>query len=297
MAKYSIKDLEKLIDIQAHTIRMWEQRYRVVKPLRTPTNLRIYNDEDLKRLLNISLLNHNGVKISKIAKLNDEEIKEQVLSLKQDVLNSGSQVEGLIGGMIELKESTFELLLNRLMNQLGFEDAMTKVVYPFLVKIGILWQTGHINPAQEHFVVNIIRKKLFAAIDSIGSTESGTKFIMFLPEGELHEISLLFYTYLIKKHGFHPIYLGQSVPFDDIVSVQHTYNANYLFTSLITNMQEIPVVNYVNLLSKTFKKQKIYISGALINNIELKRVNNINKVKSPENFIDELIKIKKSEKM
>jgi len=261
-----------------------------------PTNLRIYNDEDLKRLLNISLLNHNGIKISKIAGFNDEEIKEHVLQLKQDVLNTSSQVEGLIGGMIELKESNFELLLNRLMNQLGFEDTITKVVYPFLVKIGVLWQTGSLNAAQEHFVVNIIRKKLFAAIDSIGSTETAPKFIMFLPEGELHEISLLFYTYLIKKHGYHPIYLGQSVPLNDIISVQRTYNADYLFTSFITNFLEIPVIDYISLLSKTFKKQKIFISGALVNNLELKRVANINKIKSPEQFIEELTKIKKSEK-
>ena len=253
MAKYSIKDLEKLIDIQAHTIRMWEQRYRVVRPLRTPTNLRIYNDEDLKRLLNISLLNHNGLKISKIARLNDDEIKEQVLRLKQDILNTDSQVESLIAGMIELKESNFELLLNRLMNQLGFEDAMTRVVYPFLIKIGVLWQTGSINPAQEHFVTNIIRKKLFSAIDSIGTTETGSRFIMFLPEGELHEISLLFYTYLIKKHGHFPIYLGQTVPLNDIVAVQRSYNANYLFASFITNMLEMPVADYITLLSKTFK--------------------------------------------
>jgi DNA-binding transcriptional MerR regulator len=275
---------------------MWEQRYRVVRPLRTPTNLRIYNDEDLKRLLNISLLNHNGLKISKIARLNENEIKEQVLRLKQDILNTDSQVESLIAGMIELKESNFELLLNRLMNQLGFEDAMTKVVYPFLLKIGVLWQTGSINPAQEHFVSNIIRKKLFAAIDSIGSTETGPKVIMFLPEGELHEISLLFYTYLIKKHGLFPIYLGQSVPLNDIVSVQRSYNANYLFTAFITNLLELPVIDYISLLSKTFKKQKVFITGDLINKLELKRVPNINKIKSPEYFLEELSKIKKTEK-
>jgi len=296
MAKYSIKDLEKLIDIQAHTIRMWEQRYRVVRPLRTPTNLRIYNDEDLKRLLNISLLNHNGLKISKIARLNDDEIKEQVLRLKQDILNTDSQVESLIAGMIELKESNFELLLNRLMNQLGFEDAMTRVVYPFLIKIGVLWQTGSINPAQEHFVTNIIRKKLFSAIDSIGTTETGSRFIMFLPEGELHEISLLFYTYLIKKHGHFPIYLGQTVPLNDIVAVQRSYNANYLFASFITNMLEMPVADYITLLSKTFKKQKIFVTGDLVNKLELKRVPNILKIKSPESCIEELSKIKKPEK-
>jgi len=275
---------------------MWEQRYRVVKPQRTLTNLRVYSDDDLKRLLNISLLNHNGLKISKIARLNDEEIKEEVLRLKQDILNTDSQVESLIAGMIELKESTFETLLNRLMNQLGFEDTIIKVVYPFLAKIGILWQTGNINPAQEHLVTNMIRKKLFSAIDALGSTETGQKIIMFLPEGELHEISLLFYTYIIKKHGYCPVYLGQSVPFSDIVSVQRSYNANYLFTIFITNLLEMPILDYINLLSKTFKKQKIFIAGDIISKLEFKRVPNISKIKSPEYFVDELAKIKKMEK-
>ena len=183
-------------------------------------------------------------------------------------MNTDSQVESLIAGMIELKESTFETLLNRLMNQLGFEDTIIKVVYPFLAKIGILWQTGNINPAQEHLVTNMIRKKLFSAIDALGSTETGQKIIMFLPEGELHEISLLFYTYIIKKHGYCPVYLGQSVPFSDIVSVQRSYNANYLFTIFITNLLEMPILDYINLLSKTFKKQKIFIAGDIISKLE-----------------------------
>jgi len=239
------------------------------------------------------------LKISKIARLSDEELVEWVLRLKQDILNTDNHVESLIVGMIELNDSKFESLLNRLINQFGFEDAITKIVYPFLVKIGLLWQTGRINPVHEHFVSSIIRKKLFSTLDSIVSTETGSRFVMFLPEGEYHEISLLFYTYLIKKNGHYPIYLGQSVPFNDIIAIQRAYNAEYLFTSFITNLQDMSITDYLNMLSKTFKKQKVFISGNLIANLELKRMLNINKVKSPEYFIEQLKnkkKIRKTEK-
>jgi len=292
MAQYSIKDLEKLSGIQAHTIRIWEKRYRLVTPQRTVTNIRVYSDEDLKRLLNVSLLNHNGLKISKIAMLSDEEMKDRILQLSNDISNSDSQIEGLILAMVELNESKFISVLEGLVDQLGFDEAITKVVYPFLGKIGILWQTGRVNSAQEHFVSNIIRRRLFAAIDSLGTTTTGPKVILFLPEGEYHEIGLLFYTYLLRKYGFAPIYLGQSVPFGDLVQIQNAYNADYLFTSFVTTLQDVSISDYVVQLSKSFKKQKIFVFGDVILKLEIKRVTNIIKVKSPDHFKELLAKLK-----
>lgn len=292
MAQYSIKDLEKLSGIQAHTIRIWEKRYKLVTPQRTVTNIRVYSDEDLKRLLNVSLLNHNGLKISKIAVLSDEEMKDRILQLSNDISNSDSQIEGLIVAMVELNESKFISVFNGLVDQLGFDDAITKVVYPFLGKIGILWQTGRVNSAQEHFVSNIIRRKLFAAIDTLGPTATGPKVILFLPEGEYHEIGLLFYTYLLRKYGFAPVYLGQSVPFGDLVQIQNAYNADYLFTSFITTLQDRSISDYIVQLSKSFKKQKIFVFGDVILKLEIKRVTNIIKVKTPDHFKELLAKLK-----
>jgi len=292
MAQYSIKDLEKLTGIQAHTIRIWEKRYQLVRPQRTLTNIRVYSDEDVKRLLNVALLNHNGLKISKIAKLTDQEINASVLEVTSDAYNVDNQIDSLIVAMVELSERNFDVVLGKLVNELGFEETVTKIVYPFLVKTGILWQTGNINPAQEHFVTNIIRRKLYVAIDALGDENNGPKFILYLPEGEYHEIGMLFYCYILKKNGFQPIYLGQSVPFGDLESVQKTYQAEFILTSFITAMHDFSFREYVVTLSKTYRKLKIFITGSQIFKIELKRVTNVTKVKSPDHFKEIMLKLK-----
>jgi MerR family transcriptional regulator, light-induced transcriptional regulator len=292
MAQYSIKDLEKLSGIQAHTIRIWEKRYHLVTPKRTTTNIRVYTGEDLKPLLNVAVLNHNGLKISKVAKLSDNEMKEKIVQLSADTSNTGNQIESLVAAMVELNEQKFESILNRQIDDLGIDEVFVKIIHPFLVKIGILWQTGNIHPAQEHFVSNIIRKKIFVAIDSLSLKNEGKKFIVFLPEGEYHEIGLLFYNYLIKKSGFYPVYLGQSVPFKDLAAIQSAYNVEYLVTSFITTLQDFSFSEYVVELSKTFKKQKIFITGDIIQKLEVKRVPNIVKIKSPEHFKELLAKVK-----
>jgi len=292
MAQYSIKDLEKLSGIQAHTIRIWEKRYHLVTPKRTTTNIRVYTDDDLKKLLNVAVLNHNGLKISKIAKLADGEMKNKILQLSADTSNPDNQIESLVLAMVELNEQKFESILKNQIDQLGMEDVFIKIIYPFLVKIGVLWQTGNIHPAQEHFVSNIIKKKLFVALDTLDIKTDSPKFIMFLPEGEYHEIGLLYYTYLVKKNGFYPIYLGQSVPFKDVISVQNAYNAEYLFTSFVTTLQDYSFNEYILELSKSFKKQKIFIPGSIVQKLEIKRVPNIVKIKSPEHFKELLSKLK-----
>ncbi len=292
MAHYSIKDLEKLSGIQAHTIRIWEKRYKLIIPKRTDTNIRVYTDEDLKRLLNVSMLNHNGLKISKIARLNDEKINQEILNLTSNSLNLGNQVDSLVLSMVELNENNFESILYTLINQHGFENAFTNVVYPFLSKIGVLWQTGNINPAQEHFASNLIKQKLFAAIDSIPVNKSSKhQFIIFLPEGELHELGILFYNYFLRKAGIYTIYLGQTVPLKDLISVQQAYNADFMLTSIITSLQENHIHNYIESLSKTFKKQKIFFAGELPLKMEMKKPSNITLIKSPEHFKELLLKI------
>jgi DNA-binding transcriptional MerR regulator len=294
MAHYSIKDLERLSGVQAHTIRIWEKRYKLVSPERTSTNIRVYSDNDLKRLLNIALLNKNGLKISKIARLTDGDLNNKIIKLSEDFSNAGNQIENLVLSMIELNEQKFENLFTSIINQMGFENAIINVIYPFLIKVGVLWQTGHISPAQEHFISNIIERKIIVAIDKLGpvSTEAKHKFILFLPEGEYHEISLLFYTYIIKRKGFYPIYLGQSVPFADLSMVQKEYNADYLFTCFTTQLSNFSILEYINQLSKVFKKQHIYVTGGQIQNIDIRRGTNLVKIKSPEHLMQQINKIK-----
>jgi MerR family transcriptional regulator, light-induced transcriptional regulator len=294
MAHYSIKDLERLSGIQAHTIRIWEKRYQLVHPSRTTTNIRVYNDVNLKRLLNVAMLNRNGLKISKIAKLTEVELNKKVMQLAENFGDIQNQVENMVLAMVELNEEKFETLIDNLVAQNGFDKTITSVMYPFLVRIGTLWQTGEINPAQEHFVANIIRRKIMVAIDKLGPYKGEPKnaFIVFLPEGEYHDIGILFYAYLVKKHGLPVIYLGQSVPVSDVASVQESYKAENVFVSLTTPMADYTTEEYLAILNKTFKKSKLYVSGSLVSGIEFKKSSSLIKVKSIENFEELLSKLK-----
>ncbi|MBN2521014.1 MAG: MerR family transcriptional regulator [Bacteroidales bacterium] len=265
MGKYSIKDLEKLSGIKAHTIRIWENRYKLLQPMRTATNIRYYCDNDLKRLLNISILNKNGFKISKIAKLESNELKEKVVYLIGETSDFNSHIESLIISMIELDELKFEKILNANILKFGFESTVLKIIYPLLERIGILWQTGKIKPAQEHFISNLIRHKIIVAIENIIPEENQNpkRFMLFLPEGELHELGLLFYSYLIKKKGHKIIYLGQSVPFDDIIDTAKIKQIDYFFTAFITTYKNYDLLTYIKDFSKIFSDKTIFILSSL----------------------------------
>ena len=263
MANYSIKDLEKLSGIKAHTIRIWEKRYNLVEPKRTGTNIRFYDDSDLKRILNIALLNRKGIKISYLANLDDNEICSKVKSISNGDHDNEYAIENLIMAMIELDERRFEKILSHAIIRDGFETTLINVIHPFFEKIGILWLTGAINPAQEHFMSNLMRQKLIVAIDGIieESSVNAKNFILYLPEGELHELGLLFYTYLLKKRGHKVTYLGQSVPFDDLHTVMNIRPSDFILTSFQSSITGINIKEYISKLSSNFPPQGIlYIS-------------------------------------
>ena len=166
MAIYSIKDLEKLSGIKAHTLRMWEHRYKIIEPQRTETNIRYYLDEDLKFILNVALLNKNGIKISKISKMSKEEIAQKVAAISEINFEYGTQLDALTISMIEMDEFKFDRIISTNIQQLGFERTMLEIIYPFLDKLSLLWLTGSINPVQENFMSYLIRQKLIVAIDN-----------------------------------------------------------------------------------------------------------------------------------
>ena len=266
MASYSIKELENLSGIKAHTIRIWEKRYGILKPDRTDTNIRFYSDKELKRLLNIVILNRFGIKISKIAKLTDSQMIEKVVDISADSSSAASSIENLVIAMVEMDEFKFDRIMSRYIINEGFENAIIKVIFPFFEQIGLLWQTGSINPAHEHFVSNLFRQKLMVAIDNIKVTDNKNveKFILFLPEGEYHELALLFYNYLIKKSGKIVYYLGSSVPFGDLVETGKMVNPDFLFLSLTLLLNKNGVDKYLKNLSKAFPSQKIFVTGLQI---------------------------------
>ncbi|MDN4165518.1 MerR family transcriptional regulator [Cytophagales bacterium LB-30] len=262
MSFYSIKDLEQLSGIKAHTLRIWEQRYNFLKPKRTDTNIRFYDDSDLKLILNVALLKDNGFKISRIATMSEKEMGEEILHLTQKSLKYEEQIHAITLSMIEMDEAKFDKIISTNLLKIGFEATMINILYPFLSKLGVLWQTGSINPAQEHFISNLIRQKIVVAIDGQDAPPiDAPRFILYLPETELHEISLLFSAYLLKSRGMRVVYLGQSLPFHDLVSAHKVYQPQYMLTFLTTYPGSANVQEYIYRLSNTFPDTDLVLSG------------------------------------
>uniref|UniRef100_UPI0040471989 MerR family transcriptional regulator n=1 Tax=Algoriphagus sp. TaxID=1872435 RepID=UPI0040471989 len=292
MSTYSIKDLEQLSGIKAHTLRIWEQRYNLLQPKRTDTNIRFYDDDDLKLILNVALLNDNGVKISKIASMSPNELREEVMKLTERSLTHDDQIHALTICMIEMDEDRFDKILSTNILKLGFEQTMLNVIYPFMSKIGVLWQTGAINPAQEHFISNLVRQKLIVAIDGQIPQQGGKKFLLFLPEGELHEISILFASYLIKSKGHKVIYLGQSTPNDDLLSVFKLHQPEYLLTVITTSPSSEYVQEYINALADRFASAQILVTGYQVLGQDLRfpeNVSQISYIRDIKDLLEELI--------
>jgi len=264
---YSIKDLEQLSGIKAHTIRIWEVRYGLLKPSRTDTNIRYYDDEQLKRLLNISFLIKNGLKISKISLMDSKELHDTLVSfynLQENDQSTDDKINNLVVAMIELNEDLFEKVFSSSVHQLGFENAVTKIVYPFLDKVGMLWTMGNIQPAQEHFISNLIRQKIIVAIDKQSLHKTiNSKFLLFLPEGEMHEIGLLLANYMIREKGNQTIYLGQNVPLEDVLQVCDSYAPDYIYTYITTPRVEEELKSFFDKLANSVKKGKVLVSGHL----------------------------------
>ncbi len=261
---YSIKDLEQLTGIKAHTLRIWEKRYQVVTPKRTPTNIRYYSDEDLKKLLNVSILNRHGFKISNIANLPNEQLCEKIININNKSFNTDSKIESLVVAMIEMDEDKFEKDLANLIINLGFEETFTQVLMPLFEKIGILWQIGTIVPGQEHFISNLIRQKMIVAIDGIVAQENPNpkqKFILYLPDGELHEIGLLFYSYIIQKMGHKVIYLGQMVPYSDLIKIAEAQNPDGFVSFVSSSLAFDETKKHITTLASQFHDKKILLSG------------------------------------
>jgi DNA-binding transcriptional MerR regulator len=293
MGKYSIKELEKLSGIKAHTIRIWEKRYGVIDPQRTPTNIRFYSDSDLKKIINVSLLNNAGHKISSIATLSNDELNKKVREISAVDNNASIHIDQLVTAMLDLEEEKFEGELKAIENKIGFENTITDVIYPFLNKIGILWQTGNITPAHEHFISNLIRQKLIVSIAALPlPPKSSIRVVLFLPENELHEIALLFYHYLARKYGFRTYYLGQSVPHEDLLVVCAIHRPHILVTS-ITSIPGPQFLNdYLNRLSSDFSASRILASGALLRKTSFNHPTNLKVFETAIEFRDLLKKLK-----
>ncbi|MFT5641558.1 MAG: DNA-binding transcriptional MerR regulator [Cyclobacteriaceae bacterium] len=296
MGKFSIKDLEHLSGIKAHTIRIWEQRYELIAPERTETNIRYYNDHDLKLILNIALLKDNGFKISKIAEMESSDIQREVIRLTEKNLKYPDQIHAMTIAMVDIDEERFDKLVSTNILKLGFEKTMINIIYPFLSKIGVLWQTGAINPAQEHFISNLVRQKLIVAIDGqyVVATGNSEKYVLYLPEGELHELTLLFADYLIKSRQNKTFYLGQSLPLVDLEAIYELHKPEYILSVLTSVPGPANIQKYINDLSTKMSESQILLTGYQVIGQDLVLPENVRIFSRLEQLIEHVEKIPNS---
>lgn len=289
MNNFTIKDIESLTGIKAHTIRIWEQRYELLRPKRKDTNHRVYSNVDLKHIMRIVYLYRHGYKISKIAVMTAEEIRQ--LSM-EEAGQKGTHlqqvyVNQLVEAMIDFDQVKFEKVFHNTLLRMGFEQCMLKVIYPYLEKVGLLWLTDCVIPAQEHFASNIIRKKLMVAIDGQDlPRETGEKFLLFLPEGEFHEIPLLFAQYLLKKQGCAVVNFGANVPLEDLRFYVERKRVEHLYTHIITNFPQKALDNFIKELGKMFPETPITISGPQVHRISVPLPANITLLLAPDAMVD-----------
>jgi DNA-binding transcriptional MerR regulator len=262
MNAFTIKDLETLSGIKAHTIRIWEQRYNFLKPQRTQTNIRYYSNEELRIVLNVALLNKYGFKISHIDRMASAEIKDNIQSLADTRAIQDRYLNELVEAMIDLDMEGFEKILSNYIAAKGIERTVVQVIFPFLEKTGILWQTGRINPAQEHLVTNIIRQKLIVGIETtVSHIKLEKTFLLFLPEGEHHELGLLFMYYLLKSRGATTLYLGTNVPVKDVEHVVRVKKPDIIFVHLTATGSGFNLEKFLQQVQLRFQGTNTVISG------------------------------------
>ena len=292
MDAFTIKDLENLSGIKAHTIRIWEQRYNFLNPSRTDTNIRYYSNEELITLLNIALLNKYGYKISHIDKMQPIEMKERILSLTQSEAQLERIVNELIECMVDLRIEDFESVLDFQISSKGIEKTITQIIFPFLERIGILWVTSRVNPAQEHLVTNIIRQKLIVGIEkTVPALQVTSTALLFLPEGEHHELGILFMYYLLKSRGVKVLYLGANVPMRDVVYVADLKGPTFLYTHLTSVASNFNFEKFLGKVGATISNYSVVVSGLLTQNYKKTIPSNVNLKRSLPEVMDYLAKL------
>ncbi|GAB3571554.1 MerR family transcriptional regulator [Hymenobacter daeguensis] len=264
MGHYSISDLEQLSGIKAHTIRMWEQRYGLLRPVRTPTNIRMYCNDDLRRLLNVSTLCGRGKRISQVACLSDAEIQAAVLACCNDAHDYHQQVNALLAAMLSFDEQRLNYLFDEAAHSLGFEKMMLFVAYPLLQRIGLMWLAGTVNPAQEHLLAHLLRQKMLAATNALPCVPaSARRWVLFLPANELHELALLFMNYALRARGQHTLYLGQNLPTAELKAVCEAYRPDAIATVLTSQPERSKVGEFAREIAALCPDKLVVLYGPL----------------------------------
>ena len=285
--KYFIKDVENITGIKAFTIRVWEQRYGMLVPKRTDTNIRYYEEEDLKYMMNVALLNSHGYKISKISEMSRDEVQRRTLHISENNSTYQNQIQSLTNAMVNFDEKEFNKIISINMLKLGMEETTINIIFPFLQHVGILWLSGSINIAHEHFITNLIRQRMYVAIDQVTTPilPNAKKFILFLPNGENHELSLLFASFILKTRGHYVVYIGSSTPIDDLNQLFKVHHPDVLFCAITNANSNIPIQVYINTLARNWPTTTICLTGnQIVKRRDLKAPSNCRIIASPNDF-------------
>ncbi len=274
---FSIRDLENLSGIKAHTIRIWEKRYGLLSPERTSTNIRTYSLASLQKLLNITLLYNNGYKISKIAKLQESDIPLIVREITAKSSTKNHAINAFKLSMINFDLSLFQNTYSSLLAEKSFRDIFWEYFIPLLNELGLLWQTDTISPAHEHFITNLIKQKIYTSTEKLQlmePTNDEKVFVLFLPENEIHEIGLLFINYEIILHGYKTIYLGQTMPLENLVDLENYYNnIHYLsYFTVVPNKDKLEkyIADFTKYLNQ--HNSNLWILGRQIQHINKEKL-------------------------
>lgn len=269
MTNYSIRDLEKLSGIKAHTIRIWEQRYHIIEPKRSTTNIRFYTDEDLQYLLNVAFLNRNGLRISKISKMNRIDISKKVTSISQDTLENSNQLQSLTMAMIELNEDKFEQILKTVIEKEGFDQALGGIILPFLEKMSLLWLTGSISAANEQFINHLIRQKIAVYCERLPQPIAAEaalkpKVILFEPFADEQELMLNLVNYLFRSKGCKTMYLGKGINLKNLSAAYNVFNPNCLYVMLSEGNSKNNPQEFLNKLGTEYPDIQIIVSSKAV---------------------------------
>ena len=296
-SEFSIKNLENISGIKAHTIRIWEKRYKLLSPERTDTNIRKYSLESLRKLLNINLLYKNGFKISKIANLEPDKISPLVREIALENNTENISINALKLAMVNFDVGMFDIKYKILVENYGFEYVFFKIFVPLMTELGILWQTGAICPSHEHFVTSLIKQKIHVQTEKIQNKKSveksSPKFVVFLPENEIHELSILYLNYLVLSNGFQTIFLGQSIPIKSLKTLLSQNEVLHFITYITVQPSRTNISNYIKLFYENIisgKKNKLSIFGPQAKSLKSQQLpKNVFVFKDHETFVEQFL--------
>lgn len=293
---FSIKNLENISGIKAHTIRIWEKRYKLLSPERTNTNIRKYSLESLRKLLNITLLYKKGFKISKIANLEPHSIPLLVREIALENSSENISINALKLSMVNFDVGMFDAKYEALIKNNGFEFVFFKIFVPLMTELGILWQTGAICPSHEHFVTSLIKQKIHIQTEKFQKNKylaSNPKFVIFLPDNEIHELSILFLNYLILNKGFQTIFLGQSIPIESLKTLLSQKDILHFVTYITVQPSKNDVLKFIKSFDENLIKDlenKLSIFGPVVKYINLEEVpSNIFIHHDHETFVEQFL--------